>query len=96
MCNNDEGSDDIVVAFFQKMDDFLAVFAVQAAGRFIGNVTAGAFIRAPADGDTLLLTSGQLVRQIMFLRSSGQESNRSFSRFWLTFALGTLCLEPLV
>ena len=73
MCDNDEGLVIFVVAFFQKMDDFLAVFAVQAAGRFIGKHDGGGIHQSAADGDTLLLASGQLVRQMCFALLQAKE-----------------------
>lgn len=65
VCDADQHAADVATEFQQQAADRVGIFAVEVAGRFIGEQQGGLIDECSADGDSLSLTTGQL-RGTMF------------------------------
>ena len=64
MGDQQQGAADAVTQVEQQIDDALAAFRVEVAGRFIGKQDLWVTGKGPRQGDALLLAAGQLARQV--------------------------------
>ena len=65
MRDDDDGLVEFLVELAQQRNDLFGIFAVQVAGRFVGQNDGRVVGQCTADGDPLLLAARKLVRQVV-------------------------------
>ena len=61
VCNHDDGDPVLPVEPAQKFHNLKAGFRVKGTGRLVGKYDAGRCYQCPGNGDSLLLSAGELV-----------------------------------